>query len=72
MGRKVDLDDLLDAAGVAEVLGLSKPTAVSVYQRRYHDFPAPVLASSAGTCQFWLRVDIEAWSESRRRATGRH
>lgn len=67
MGRTVDLDDLVDAVGVAEVLGLSKATAVSVYQRRYDDFPAPVLASSAGTCQFWHRADIEAWSAGRRR-----
>ncbi len=68
MGRMVDLDDLLDAAGVADLLGLSKPTAVSVYQRRYDDFPEPVLASSAGTCQFWHRAEIEAWSDGRRRA----
>ncbi len=68
MGRCVDLDDLLDAAGVAEVLGLSKPTAVSVYQSRYADFPSPVLASSSGKCQFWLRAEIEAWSDARGRS----
>lgn len=68
MGRTVDVDDLVDAVGVAELLSLSKATAVSVYQRRYDDFPAPVLASSAGTCQFWHRADIEAWSDARRGA----
>ncbi len=62
MGRQVDLDDLLEAAQVAKVLGLSKATAVSVYQRRYEDFPLPVLASSSGRCQFWLRQDVVSWS----------
>jgi predicted DNA-binding transcriptional regulator AlpA len=61
MGRRVDLDDLLEAAQVAELLGLSKATAVSVYQRRYDDFPEPVLASASGRCQFWLRQDLEGW-----------
>ncbi len=66
MGRQVDLDDLLEAAQVAELLGLSKATAVSVYQHRYEDFPAPVLASTSGRCQFWLRQEVEAWLRSRK------
>ncbi len=65
MGKIVDLDDLLDAAQVAELLGLSKATAVSVYQGRYEDFPRPVLMSSSGRCQFWLRSDVAAWTTSR-------
>lgn len=65
MGQHVDLDDLLDATQMAELLGLSKATAVSVYQSRYEDFPVPVLASASGRCQFWLRQDVEAWLRSR-------
>lgn len=65
MGRRVDLDDLLEAAQVADLLGLSKVTAVSVYQHRYKDFPPPVLASASGRCQFWLRQEVEAWLQSR-------
>jgi hypothetical protein len=39
----VDLDDLLDANGVAEILGLTHRNTVSVYQHRYADMPRPVL-----------------------------
>lgn len=65
MGRKVDIDDLLDAAQVADLLGLSSPNAVSVYHRRYDDFPAPVLAPTSGRCQLWYRPEVEAWGRSR-------
>jgi len=67
MGRKVDLDDLLDAADVAEVIGLANPTSVSIYRTRYDDFPDPVWASRGGRCQLWLRLDVERWA----RSTGR-
>ena len=65
MGRKVDVDDLLDADQVAEALGLSSRTAVSVYRKRYIDFPDPVLDRGTGKCRFWLRGEIESWSRSR-------
>ena len=65
MGRKVDIDDLLDADQVAELLGLSSRTAVSVYRRRYGDFPEPVLDRGTGKCRFWLRADVEQWANSR-------
>ncbi len=48
MGRKVDVDDLLDVHAVAEFLGLSQRNAVSVYRRRYPDFPAPIVDFGAG------------------------
>ena len=70
MGRKVDVDDLLDASQVAELLGLSSPNAVSVYHRRYEDFPSPVLVPPSGRCQFWHRPDVEAWSRRRSERTG--
>ena len=66
MGRTVDLDDLLDAAAVAQVIGLGDARSVSTYRARDDEFPAPVLMSSGGRCQFWLRADIEAWHASRR------
>jgi len=31
----VDTEDLIDAAGVAQLLGLARRTSVSVYQQRY-------------------------------------
>lgn len=60
MGRKVDVDQLVDAPQVAEMLGLSNPNGVSVYQRRYADFPAP--AVSRGRCRLWLVGEISSWA----------
>ena len=65
MGRIVDVDDLLDASDVAEVLGVASRNVVNVYRSRYPDFPAPVLERRG--FRLWLRADIEAWA----RTTGR-
>ncbi|MEZ5170673.1 MAG: hypothetical protein R3A49_08010 [Acidimicrobiia bacterium] len=67
MARRVDLDDLLDATQVAELLGLSSQGAVSVYRKRYEDFPGPVLERASGRCQFWLRQELRAWIDKRSR-----
>jgi hypothetical protein len=61
----IDPDDLIDAGGVAEALGLASRSVVSVYRLRYVDFPSP--AVERGQCRLWLRADVEAWA----RATGR-
>ncbi len=81
MGRKVDVDDLLDANGVAQLLGLSHRNTVSVYQHRYVDMPRPVREFGNRRAKLWLRPEIERWAaeqtaagktrrESSRRATG--
>jgi len=67
MGRRVDLDDLIDSATVAEFLGLNSRRAVTTYRTRHDDFPEPVRTSEGGRCLLWLRQDVEAWA----RATGR-
>jgi len=66
----VDTDDLIDARGVAELLGLSHPNSVSTYQRRYPDMPRPVVDLGAGRCKLWLRSRIEAWQLRRRSPEG--
>jgi predicted DNA-binding transcriptional regulator AlpA len=65
MGRKVDLDDITDAGGVAEMIGLSHRQSVRVYRRRYPDFPPPVLELGGGRCLMWLRSDVDAWMRRR-------
>jgi len=65
VGRLVDVDDLLDAHGVAALLGLSHPNAVSTYRRRYHDFPDPVIDFGSGRCLLWHRDDVEGWRPRR-------
>jgi predicted DNA-binding transcriptional regulator AlpA len=58
----VDTNDLIDARGVAEILGLSAPNTVSVYQHRYADMPRPVVNLGRGRCLLWLRTEIERWA----------
>jgi predicted DNA-binding transcriptional regulator AlpA len=58
----VDTNDLIDARGVAEILGLSHPNNVSVYRHRYADMPNPVITLGRGRCTLWLRPEIEAWA----------
>jgi predicted DNA-binding transcriptional regulator AlpA len=60
---KVDISDLLNAAEVAEVLGLSQRQAIATYRARYADFPQPVMKK--GTCVLWLRADVEKWAKQR-------
>jgi predicted DNA-binding transcriptional regulator AlpA len=67
MGRTVDLDDLLDAAAVAQLIGLGDARSVSTYRTRDDEFPSPVLMSSGGRCQFWLRSEVDAWHTKRQR-----
>jgi glutathione-regulated potassium-efflux system ancillary protein KefG len=58
----VATEDLIDARGVADILGLSAPNTVSVYQRRYDDMPRPVVSLGRGRCMLWLRPEVEAWA----------
>lgn len=65
MGRKVDVDDLIDTATVAELLGFTNRRSLSAHRARHLDFPAPVVASDAGRCLLWLRQDVIKWMRSR-------
>lgn len=61
---KVDPAELIDAADVAPIVGLTNPKGVHVYRRRYDDFPEP--AVDKGRCVLWVRKDVEAWAATRR------
>ncbi|MEO8423519.1 MAG: hypothetical protein ABI595_06345 [Actinomycetota bacterium] len=67
MGRQVDIDDLVDARGVAEIVRLKHANSVSTYAKRYLDFPKPVLNLGRGRTLLWLRPEIVKWA----RKTGR-
>jgi glutathione-regulated potassium-efflux system ancillary protein KefG len=72
MGRKVDVDDLIDTQAVAELLALAHRNTVSEYQARYDDMPRPVVDLGRGRSKLWLRSEIEPWSATHRdRAGGR-
>ena len=65
MASKIDPADLIDAYGIAEILGLSQRSSVSTYRKRYPDFPQPVVDMGAGRCLLWLRGDVERWVKGR-------
>ena len=65
MGRKVDVDELIDAQGVADMLGLAQRNTVSLYQRRYADMPRPVIDLGRGRCKMWVSIEVAAWAHGR-------
>ena len=66
----MDIDDLVDARAVAEMLGLKHPNSVSTYSRRYTDFPRPVVNLGRGRTLLWLKPEILKWVRKRERTTG--
>ncbi len=66
MGRQVDLDDITDSTGVAEILGLAQHNSVRTVRNRNPDFPSPVLNLGKGRCLLWLRSEVKAWQASRK------
>lgn len=62
MSPHVETENLIDAPGVAEILGLSHRNSVSLYQRRYQDMPRPVVDLGDGRVKLWLRSDITRWA----------
>jgi len=70
MGRLVDIDDLVDAHDVADMLGLALATSVHLYQRRYPDMPRPVLDRGGRRAQLWLRSEVLVWQEGRAQHAG--
>jgi predicted DNA-binding transcriptional regulator AlpA len=65
MGRRVDLDDLVDAVDVAKILKLSRATSVYVYLARYPDMPRPVVDRGPKRARLWLRSEVDAWKRQR-------
>lgn len=65
MADRIDPDELIGAAEVQAILGLSHPSSVTTYLRRYPDFPSPVVDLSGSRVRLWIRQDIVRWHESR-------
>lgn len=70
MGRRVDVDNLIDTQDVARLLGLSHRNTVSEYQAKYEDMPRPVIDLGRGRSKLWLRSEVERWY-ARQVAAGR-
>jgi hypothetical protein len=71
MAPKVRTEDLIDAQGIAELLGLTQRTSVSVYQKRYPDMPRPVVDLGPGRSMLWLRPSVERWMRETGRSNSR-
>ena len=65
MSPLVNTEELVSAADVAEMLGLSHYNSVTTYLKRYPDFPRPVVDRSRGRIRLWLRQDIRQWQRGR-------
>lgn len=59
----VRTEDLIDAHGIAELLGLSHANSVSTYQRRYDDMPRPIIDLGNGRPRLWLKPQIVSWAK---------
>ena len=62
-GCMVEVSELLDAQQVADLIGLSSRKSISIYRKRYPDFPEPVLVRER--CIFWHRRDVIDWLRTR-------
>lgn len=65
VAEKLDPSDLVGAADVSQILGLSHATSVTTYLRRYPDFPKPLVEVSSSHARLWSRQDIERWHRRR-------
>jgi glutathione-regulated potassium-efflux system ancillary protein KefG len=63
MPPKVDVEHLIDAQGVADILHLAHRNTVSQYQKRYANMPRPVVDLGEGRVKLWLRPEIERWAK---------
>lgn len=65
MGRRIDADNLVGAAEIAERCGVKRPQVVHDWRSRYEDFPEPV--AQLRRALVWNWPDVERWA----RDTGR-
>jgi glutathione-regulated potassium-efflux system ancillary protein KefG len=56
-----ELDELIDAGEVADILGLAHRNSVSTYRTRYADFPPGRPAPGGGRGRLWTRREIVDW-----------
>ena len=61
MPKRVNVEDLVGAAEIADRLGLAQPQTVHSWRRRYPDFPAPI--AHLRTALIWSWPEIEHWAE---------
>lgn len=66
VGRSVEVENLIDAQGIADRLGLAQRQTISSFVSRYPDFPKAL--GMWGRTRLWDWTEVEAWA----RQTGRY
>ena len=59
-------EQLIDASEVAEILGLTEPRGVYVYQNRYKYMPRPIVYRGKNKVKLWYKPEIVDWNNKRR------
>ena len=62
MGRRIDVDQLVGAAEIAERCGAARPQVVHEWRRRYDDFPEPV--AQLKQALVWNWPEVERWAKN--------
>lgn len=62
MGKKVDVDDLVGAAEIAERLGVKRPHLIHDWRRRYPEFPKPIIELIG--ILLWDWSEVQDWADS--------
>jgi predicted DNA-binding transcriptional regulator AlpA len=62
VSRTVLVENLIDAPGIADRLGLRQVQTVHSWVARYPDFPAPLCV--LGRVRIWDWSEVKAWAES--------
>ena len=60
MGRRVDVDQLVGAAEIADRLGVSNSQVIHVWRGRHPDFPEPIMRLK--TAMIWYWPDVAKWA----------
>ena len=61
MGRRIDVDQLVGAAEIAERLAVKRPNVIADWRRRHPDFPEPV--AKLKQALVWNWPDVEKWAK---------
>ena len=65
VGRYLDVEDLVDAQGVAELIGPAQRNNALAYRWRFLAMPRSVVDRGQGRCKLCLRSEIERWRSER-------
>jgi len=70
--KRVDLDDLVDRSGVAEILDV-EPSSVTriIYRYAQTATPTPAPVKQTGKVKYWHADDWRKWNTARARPMGR-